>query len=232
MGIIELIIIIWVIAALVKKSRKSSTAGKNNVSKPSNVSRQTTDYRKNLETAVRKGYQTVAEQAQKYSQPANQEELKRRLQEKYAGHTVTQVMKNTQSVNKPQAMKNTQSVNKPQPSGNMQSETKTQPLRETDILERASANVSEDFSEKQPDNSNVYSEILGMSGKTELQIVQEADTLAEIDLGKIYETPQVRQDSELMRMVSDIMAKGVDTELTFQRDFVAEGLAMINNITL
>lgn len=35
-----------------------------------------------------------------------------------------------------------------------------------------------------------------------------------------------------MKSVSDLMAKGADTELSFQRDFVAEGMDMINNITL
>ena len=62
--------------------------------------------------------------------------------------------------------------------------------------------------------------------------MQQADALAKVDMNKIFENPKVLQESEVMKTVSDLMAKGVDTELPFQRDFVAEGLDMINSMTL
>lgn len=102
------------------------------------------------------------------------------------------------------------------------------PQPKQDILAKASANVAEDFEEK-PISSQ---KLPKADGATEAQMIQKADELAEVDLYRIYEIPQMQQDSELMRMVSDIMAKGVDAELTFSRDFVAEGLDMISNMTL
>lgn len=132
------------------------------------------------------------------SSSSNQEELKRRLQNKYAG-------------------------------------TKQQP----DILAKASANVAEDFEEKrvsQPSKKMEESKLAYQpserKGQTESQIVQQADALAKVDMNKIFENPKVLQESEVMKTVSDLMAKGVDTELPFQRDFVAEGLDMINSMTL
>lgn len=101
-------------------------------------------------------------------------------------------------------------------------------VKKPDILERAAANVEEDFKEEKQKDSKA----LKAEGRTEQQIVQEADLLAEVDLTKIYEPPEMQQNSELMKSVSDLMAKGADTELSFQRDFVAEGMDMINNITL
>lgn len=102
------------------------------------------------------------------------------------------------------------------------------PQQKPDILAKAAANVAEDFEEKPISSQNVPK----ADGMTEAQIVQKADELAEVDLYKIYEVPQLQQESELMKMVSDIMAKGVDTEPAFSRDFVAEGLDMISNMTL
>ena len=143
MGIIELIIIVWVIIAIVKKSQKKGS--------------------------VRPGVPSQPNTA-----PINQEELKRRLQDKYAGRTATQSVKNVQNVSRKEYI----------------------PPKKKDILAQASANA------------------------------------AEADLQQIYDVSVHQQESELMKTVSDIMAKGVNTELSFQRDFVAEGMDMINNMTL
>ncbi|MFP3154834.1 hypothetical protein LQZ18_10520 [Lachnospiraceae bacterium ZAX-1] len=37
-------------------------------------------------------------------------------------------------------------------------------------------------------------------------------------------------DTKLMTEISDIMAKGIDTHLTYERDFIAEGMEMLNQI--
>lgn len=103
-----------------------------------------------------------------------------------------------------------------------------------DILAKAAANVSEDFEEKQSASEEIVKDLVNkkMEGMTKTQIVQDADVIAEVDLYKIFDVPQMQQESELMKMVSDIMVKGVNTELPFQRDFVAEGTEMINSMTL
>lgn len=146
------------------------------------------------------------------SNSSSQEELKQRLSQKYGSGKYAQ---------KKQTTVNVQSASKPQ----------------TDILARAAANVSEDFEEK-PDKTVATEEIVKdlvnkkMEGMTQTQIVEEADAIAEIDLYKVFDIPQVQQDSELMKTVSNLMAKGVSTEVPFQRDFVAEGMEMINSMTL
>ncbi len=146
------------------------------------------------------------------SNSSSQEELKQRLSQKYGSGKYAQKKQTTVSV---------QSASKPQ----------------TDILARAAANVSEDFEEK-PEKTVATEEIVKdlvnkkMEGMTQTQIVEEADAIAEVDLYKVFDIPQVQQDSELMKTVSDLMAKGVSTEVPFQRDFVAEGMEMINSMTL
>lgn len=111
-------------------------------------------------------------------------------------------------------------------------QTKVQPVKEKDILARASANVAEDFTEKTMERKESVQTMSEAPGMTRKQIVEEADALAEVDLQQIYDVPEAVQESELMKRVSDIMAKGVDTELTFERDFVAEALDMISEITV
>ena len=146
------------------------------------------------------------------SNSSSQEELKQRLSQKYGSGKYAQ---------KKQTTVNVQSASKPK----------------TDILARAAANVSEDFeekSEKTVATEEIVKDLVNkkMEGMTQTQIVEEADAIAEVDLYKVFDTPQVQQDSELMKTVSDLMAKGVSTEIPFQRDFVAEGIEMINGMTL
>lgn len=185
-GIIIWIIVLLFIVANVKKNPKNAGTGR--PSQPNTPQRN----------------QMRPEQSN--ASLGNQEELKRRLMEKYAGRTIQQPAKKVQ----PKEKKEYVSQQKP------------------DILTKASANVAEDFEEKPISSQRIPKG----NGMTEAQIVQKADELAEVDLYKIYEVPQLQQDSELMKMVSDIMAKGVDTEPAFSRDFVAEGLDMISNMTL
>lgn len=201
-GVIVWIIVLWAIINNVKKNQKrvkKVTPGQQNVPqrRPDVPSQQNVPQRKPSTYT---------------SNSSNQEELKRRLSEKYGNGNYT---------------------HKKQPTGNTQSASKPQ----TDILARAAANVSEDFEEK-TEKTAATEEIIKdlvnkkMEGMTQTQIVEEADAIAEVDLYKVFDTPQVQQDSELMKTVSDLMAKGVSTEVPFQRDFVAEGMEMINSMTL
>lgn len=191
MGIIELIIVICIVRFFVKKNQNK---GKRKVGVPNQ-----------LNTPQRK-------------EVVSQDELKRRLMEKYAG-----------------SMEKTQKVNPMQPP-----KKKYVSQQKTDILAKASANVAEDFTEKVKNEQSVLKtermsgeqSISQMEETAERQLIQKADALAEVNLEKIYDVSQIQQNSELMKTVSDIMAKGVDTKLTFERDFVAEGMDMISNMTL
>lgn len=171
MGLIELIIIIWIVRVLIKKNQnKGKSKSKVGVPNRPNPPQKMPAYQNNAKQTV------------------SQDELKRRLMEKYVGHTA----------------------------------------KKPDILTKASANVAEDFKKEPVSRPDVPK----MEKMAERQIVKRADALAEVDLDKIYDVSQIQQNSELMEKVSDIMAKGVDTKLTFERDFVAEGMDMISNLTL
>lgn len=197
-GIIIWIIVLLFIVANVKKNPKNTGRGVPSQSNPPQRNQARPE-----RTNPSQGSQMRPERTNTF--PGNQEELKRRLMEKYAGRTAQQP-KRVPSREKKEYV----------------------PQQKPDILAKAAANVAEDFEEKPISSQNVPK----ADGMTEAQIVQKADELAEVDLYKIYEVPQLQQESELMKMVSDIMAKGVDTEPAFSRDFVAEGLDMISNMTL
>ncbi len=196
MGIIELIIIVWVIAAIVKKNQKNGRSG---IPNQPNIPSTKTIVRENVEKTVKKGYQTVIQQAQNHTATVKQEELKRRLKEKYAGDT-----------------------------GENKSE-KAKP----DILKRAAAHVEEDFKNEDLSRKPVEPpNISKIEKRTKEQAVQETDSTVEIALYKTYDILQMQQESELMKQVSDVMVKGVEIAPNFQRDFVAEGIDMINRMTL
>lgn len=133
-------------------------------------------------------------------------------QKKSGEEAKNQLKKSQQMLQKSQNYKRTVNSKQPVKQNNV-------PKQKPDILVKASANVAEDFEEKRVSQTATREEEIKspykpseMKGQTESEIVQ--------------------QESELMRTVNDLMAKGVDTELPFQRDFVAEGLDMINNMTL
>lgn len=188
-GIIVWAIILFVIIANVKKNQKKNSMG---VPKQGNPP---------LREQVNPSQKNQAKPVQSTTSAGNQEELKRRLMEKYAGRT-------------------TQQAAKKEPSGEKKEYSVQQ---KPDILMKAFANVAEDFEEEPASTQNFP--------KTDEMIETQKlpkEELAKVDLDKAID---VRQESELMKMVRDIMAKGVDTEPAFSRDFVAEGLDMINKMT-
>lgn len=189
-GIIVWAIILFVIIANVKKNQKKNSTG---VPKQGNPP---------LKEQVNPPQRNQAKPVQSTTSAGNQEELKRRLMEKYAGRT-------------------TQQAAKKEPSGEKKEYSVQQ---KPDILMKAFANVAEDF-EEEPASTQNFPKTDEM---IETQKLPKAEELAKVDLDKAVD---VRQESELMKMVRDIMAKGVDTEPAFSRDFVAEGLDMINKMT-
>lgn len=57
---------------------------------------------------------------------------------------------------------------------------------------------------------------------------QIPDKQSETNVMALQEPPA----SDLMREINDLMVKGYDGELTFSRDFVAEGIEMLNRIQM
>lgn len=189
-GIIVWAIILFVIIANVKKNQKKNSTG---VPKQGNPP---------LKEQVNPSQWNQAKPVQSTTSAGNQEELKRRLMEKYAGRTTQQAAKKELSGEK----KEYSGQQKP------------------DILIKAFANVAEDF-EEEPVSTQNFPKTDEM---IKTQNLPKAEELAKVDLDKAVD---VQQECELMKMVRDIMAKGVDTEPAFSRDFVAEGLDMINKMT-
>lgn len=206
MAIIELIIIIWVVVVVVKKSQKkggNAVANKNNMPNRQNISPRT----------------------QQNTAGTSQAELKRRLQEKYAGYVPGQ---NGRSRQKPVAAS--------QPAAGRDAVSG----QKSGILARAERNVAEDFEEKPVSQSSGAVYQSAKTGQEQMTgAVYQMSGMAQKSMGSSQasaaiknDIPQMQQESELMKMVSDIMAKGVDTRIPFERDFVAEGMDMINKMTL
>lgn len=91
--------------------------------------------------------------------------------------------------------------------GRMSQQTRPQQAKSNDILTRAAANVRE----------NEQDEL-------ERQMLDGAQTLVNaID---------IEGTSELMREIDDLMIMGYQADLSFERDFVAEGVEMLNSYEL
>lgn len=139
---------------------------------------------------VQQGLQSQTKPVQQSMSRMEQEELKQKLLQKYAG--------------------------------------KTSELQRQEIPKNKSANT------KGNHVVNTIEEQIPVIEKefTEEQIIQHAEEIADIDLYNIYDIPQMQQNSEYMNKLEDIMVKGIDTRLSFERDFLAEGIDMMNKVSL
>lgn len=120
-----------------------------------------------------------------------------------------------------------QNQTNPQVNRERKRETSNSSQQETSIFQRASSNTEENFDHGQKEKiKSKY-----MMGKTEEELIFDAKVLADVDLSRIYDVPEIAQNSELMNMIEEILVKGMDTSLSYERDFVGEGLDMLNGIT-
>ena len=120
---------------------------------------------------------------------------------------------------------------------------------ENEILARANRNVKEQQEEKQAETQEALKERLQQKYKipatpkqTDIndQIVvpvNREETVLHTDkteqiAGRELADLQNPPSSELMKEIADLMAKGYDGNLTFSRDFVAEGIEMLNQIQM
>ena len=87
------------------------------------------------------------------------------------------------------------------------------------ILERAKASVEEDFSQD-------YREPVPPETKP-----QHIDLAAEkMKFAIQYREPEEVSDGDLLKEIEDLMIKGPNTEIAFGRDFLSEGLDLLNRI--
>lgn len=111
-----------------------------------------------------------------------------------------------------------------------------------DILERAKASVAEDFDkdelevsgEKNPDTKAAESS--GKNAGNDMEaaaiMVQDARKRQQEMERRIAEklASAEAEQSDIMKTVEDLIVKGPDTGIAFERDFVSEGLALLNRI--
>ncbi len=115
----------------------------------------------------------------------------------------------------------------------------------TDILQRAKASVAEDFTEDEIEESYGAAEVSG----AENPVFPAAGgpmsnwpggTMSDLSSGKqeggaSYQAADIagsweNGSEEFMREIQDLMIKGPDTDIAFERDFVSEGLDLLNRI--
>lgn len=92
------------------------------------------------------------------------------------------------------------------------------------ILNRAKASVEEDFAEAvdTPKTKEQWQQSTEQRQRELARKVEEKMNLAE--------TTQMEDNSDIMKQVEDLMVKGPDTSMIFGRDFLAEGMDMLNRI--
>ena len=91
-----------------------------------------------------------------------------------------------------------------------------------DILQRAKASVAEDFDKDNLKNFVDAAAAMVQDAKKRQQEMERriAEKLASAEA----------EQSDIMKTVEDLMVKGPDTSIAFERDFVSEGLDLLNRI--
>ena len=113
-----------------------------------------------------------------------------------------------------------------------------------DILQRAKASVAEDFNKdelktfagkasraKAPGNAGA-AKPMGNGTDGAASMVQDAKRRQQEMERRIAEklASAEAEQSDIMKTVEDLMVKGPDTSIAFQRDFVSEGLELLNRV--
>lgn len=100
--------------------------------------------------------------------------------------------------------------------------------QEEDILAKANRNVREQQMEKQEELKARLTQKYGEIPKEQ----KSGKPLGKEKAPAVSGVEQEAQTGDLMREINDLMVKGYDGELTFSRDFVAEGIEMLNRIQM
>lgn len=232
MDIIIIVLVIWYVISKANKNQKKNTqrvtvlngkpvhTGSRNANENPKAATYYKQSAKNTANsrnmAQNGGYHQQPAKNQGYGNPSaggryqqantgNQQDLKRRLQQKY-GNAV--------------------------PQGN----TYQKPVQQTDdILSRAKNNVMENAGD------NLKQEMLEQSAGG----VYTADGVMKKAIKKTEEPQQavstvcgyagmvdINQESDILRQVNDLIVMGYSGDLNFERDFIAEGVEMLNSYEL
>lgn len=149
--------------------------------------------------------------------PVNQNVARRQQESMAAMNAKQQELKNrlTQRYGKPGGMVVNQNGNVWQRAG--QQNIKRQPPQQPgDILSRANANVREN-------EKDLLEQQMAVKHEGGPMVRDAHDLVGAVDIA---------ESSELMRQVSDLMIMGYQADLTFERDFLAEGVELLNRYEL
>ena len=205
MDCISLLIILIVIMAVVKSSNKNT---KQNESKK---------IRKNLEDAVL-------------------ENARKRAMEQGGMQQRTPVQTYTQTQQRMADSQRTKSVYEKQTKMyTYQNPEATKQQTANDILARANRNVMEQEAEREKQEVKEQKAGMTKEQQTAKAREQKKQQLIQQKLEQTKAAEQVAAESDaedLMREVEDLMIMGYDGTLEFERDFVAEGVDMLNRIQM
>ena len=228
MDIIVWLIIIFVIYNKIKKKKEKEgqQRGQRRTSQP-NYRQQTYDLNQMQATMTRK-----------------QQELKNRLQQKYATASGTTTGTKQQNTSYRTAQQNVpyqptqwagygQPVQQPrQTQQSVQTARQEQPARQAQAAQKASQQVKKktaqqgDIRERAAANARANEE-----DKLETNQLQEVNGSA-IDVQNITGTVDIEKSSELMDRLNDLMIMGYQADLSFERDFLSEGIELLNRYEL
>ena len=207
-------LIIWLIIVLViysnAKKKKAKAGGRHPQDYQSKNYGRPQNYQQPQNYQRPQGYQTGSNGNPNIAQmqaevTRKQQELKTRLQQKYAGAAGTNtrpVQQNVPYRAPQQTLQNSMPQQRPAQRISQQNE----------IMGRAIANVKE----------NEVDEL----ERNQFAVVKN-ETSA--DVHNIIGIIDVAKSSELMAQINDLMIMGYRTDLSFERDFVAEGVDMLNS---
>ena len=102
-----------------------------------------------------------------------------------------------------------------------------------DVFTRAKRNVSEDFSKDKLSDPTEFSKDVPQNMDTKVTktaATPVADSLEHPVTNSVLPDSTTSKESseDLMRTLDDLMVKGYEPHLTFERDFVAEGMELLN----
>lgn len=142
-----------------------------------------------------------------------QQELKARLEQRYGRPTAQQSGMRGNGQQRPgaQGVPHRAAQQRPGARG-----TQREAVQQQDILSRAAANVREN------ENDQLEQEMR----------VKHAGGPMTRDAHDLVGAIDITETSELMRQVSDLMIMGYQADMTYERDFIAEGVDMLNSYEL
>ena len=220
MELIIIGLIIWFVISRNKKNKKGAQRGTvsngkridtavvnaNSYQRSSAYYKQTALNANGQRPVQNNNYQQRSVQNNAYQQRGKQQELKRRLQQKYVNAGKQQLQGNTYQ----------------------------KPVQQAeDILSRAKSNVQENVGD------NLKNKMLQESGGGTytaagvMKVVENIPAEQTVyDINGYSGLVNINRESDILKQVNDLIVTGYSGDLSFDRDFVAEGIEMLNRCEL